>query len=56
MFSLGYRLDSGVGVPAPDYPAAAEWYKRAADAGVREAANNLSQMYTVGRATSSSAL
>jgi len=49
MFSLGCCLDKGEGVAAPDYPAAAGWYKRAADAGRGEAANNLSHMYTVGR-------
>jgi len=27
MFNLARCLDTGVGVPAPDYPAAAEWYK-----------------------------
>ena len=49
MFSLGCRLDSGEGVAAPDYPAAADWYRRAADAGRREAANNLAHMHQVGR-------
>jgi TPR repeat protein len=33
MFELGLCLDQGVGVAAPDYPAAAGWYRRAADAG-----------------------
>ena len=36
MFFLGWMLDKGVGVVAPDYPAAADWYRRAADAGVEE--------------------
>ena len=49
MFDLGLLLDQGLGVAAPDYPAAADWYRRAADSGVGEAANNLCQMYTVGR-------
>jgi len=49
MFSLGCRLDMGMGVAAPDYPAAADWYTRAADAGSGSAAANLSTMYTVGR-------
>ena len=34
---------------APDYPAAAGWYKRAADAGDGNAATNLVTMYSVGR-------
>jgi len=49
MFRLGCRLDSGQGVAAPDYPAAADWFRRAADAGDGGAANNLCQMYTLGR-------
>jgi TPR repeat protein len=36
-------------VPAADYTAAADWYTRAADAGDRHAAENLSDMYAVGR-------
>jgi TPR repeat protein len=36
-------------VAAPDYPAAAVWYRRAADAGEGDAAHNLCTMYTVGR-------
>jgi len=49
MFDLGCHLDSGQGVAAPDYPAAAGWFRRAADAGHADAANNLSNMYTLGR-------
>jgi len=48
-FNLGCRLDRGVGGAAPDYPAAAGWCRRAADAGVGDAAVNLHTMYTVGR-------
>ena len=49
MHFLGCYLDSGQGVAAPDCPAAASWYRRAADAGHGDAANNLRTMYTVGR-------
>ena len=50
MFNLGLCLDKGEeGVAAPDYPAAAGWYRRAADAGHGGAATNLISMYTVGR-------
>jgi hypothetical protein len=49
MFHLGYMLDAGKGVAEPNYPAAAGWYRRAADAGFEDAANNLSVMYTIGR-------
>jgi len=49
MFALGVGLDKGKGISAPDYPAAADWYRRAADAGVGDAANNLSHMYAIGR-------
>ena len=49
MFNVGLWLDTGKGVPAPDYPAAAGWYKRAANAGYGPAADNLATMYTVGR-------
>ena len=64
MFNLGTLLDRGLGVSAPDCPAAADWYRRAADGGSGAAAVNLSNMYTVGRgwawhimpASSSSAL
>jgi len=49
MFNLGCSLDKGLGVAAPDYPAAAGWYRRAADAGHGPAAVNLYTMYTVGR-------
>jgi TPR repeat protein len=49
MFRLGFCLDSGEGVAAPDFPAAAAWYRLAADAGNRDAACNLCALYTVGR-------
>jgi len=49
MFTLGTLLDKGEGVAAPDYPAAAAWYRRAADAGHADAANNLRTMHAVGR-------
>jgi len=49
MCLLGSCLDEGKGVAAPDYPAAADWYRRAAGAGDGEAAVNLSNMYTLGR-------
>jgi TPR repeat protein len=39
----------GKGLAAPDYPAAADWYRRAGDAGNAEAATNLSSMYNIGR-------
>ena len=45
----GVLLDKGDGVAAPDYPAAAGWYTRAADAGIGSAAVNLTSMYSVGR-------
>jgi len=48
MFSLGNLLDQGQGVAAPDFQAAAGWYRRAADAGVTGAAHNLSIMYALG--------
>jgi len=49
MFNFAVSLDRGDGVAAPDYPAAAGWYRRAADAGDGHAAHNLSCMYMVGR-------
>jgi len=49
MHNLGVCLDMGVGVAAPDYPAAGGWYRRAADAGHAGAASNLCHMYTLGR-------
>jgi TPR repeat protein len=48
-FTLGCCLDKGQGVATPDYPAAADWYRRAANAGDGRAANNLCQMYATGR-------
>ena len=49
MFAVGVCLDKGEGVAAADYPAAAGWYRRAADAGHGDAAHNLCSLYTVGR-------
>jgi TPR repeat protein len=48
-FGLACCLEQGLGVAAPDYLAAAGWYRRAADAGNGEAAENIAQMYAVGR-------
>jgi len=48
-YNLGVCLDEGRGVAAPDYPAAEEWYRRAAAAGHGTAAKNLGHMYSVGR-------
>jgi TPR repeat protein len=48
MYDLGCILDKGEGVAAPDYPAAADWYRRAADLGNASAAANLATMYTFG--------
>jgi len=48
MHFLAYCLDAGEGVAAPDYPAAADWYRRAAVAGDGDAAFNLAGMYAVG--------
>jgi len=49
MFNLAQCLDEA----GEDHPAAAGWYKRAADAGDEWAANNLSNMYAVGRGRAS---
>jgi hypothetical protein len=49
MLDLGWSLEEGQGVATADYPAAADWYRRAAAAGVGEAAANLAAMYSVGR-------
>ena len=51
MYDLARCLETGEGVAAKDYPAAAGWYRRASDAGFGdgEAAANLSDMYIVGR-------
>ena len=49
MFTVGVFLDEGKGMAAPDYPGAAGWYKRAADADHGMAAANLANMYTLGR-------
>ena len=48
-YNLGCYLEEGKGVAAPDYPAAAGWYRRAADAGHGAAAQALCTMYQVGR-------
>jgi len=49
MLKLGRLLEDGNGVAAPDSAAAAGWYRRAANAGVGDAAKNLSHMYALGR-------
>jgi len=49
MFNLGACLDQEGSPSALDHPAAADWYRRAADAGHGGAATNLSAMYQVGR-------
>jgi hypothetical protein len=49
MFTLGVRLAEGRGMAAPGHPAAAGWFRRAADAGSGDAANNLCQIYSFGR-------
>jgi len=50
MFNLGVCIRDGEqGVVAPDYPTAADWFRRAADAGHGEAAMCLSSMYILGR-------
>ena len=48
-FNLGICLEKGEGVAAPDYPAAADWYRRAAEADHGGAANNLANLYALGR-------
>jgi hypothetical protein len=48
MFNTGVFLEEGRGVAAPDYQAAVEWFRRAADAGDGGAAGNLCRMYTHG--------
>ena len=47
-FNVGRCLDIGEGV-AIDYPAAADWYRRAAEGGHGGAAYNLYTMHAVGR-------
>ena len=49
MLMLASMLEGGEGVPAPDYSAAVGWYRRASDAGVGDAAQNIAAMYAVGR-------
>jgi hypothetical protein len=48
MTDLAIMLDKGMGGLAPDYPAAAAWFERAANAGSGGAANNLSAFYLAG--------
>jgi len=48
MHNFACGLPEGKGMAAPDYVAAAGWYKRAADGGDAKAANNLSHMYQLG--------
>jgi len=48
MFELGCHLNEGQGVAAPDYPAAAGWFKRAAGVGHGDAASNLNRYYNFG--------
>jgi hypothetical protein len=48
MFHLGLLFDQ-IGVVAPDNPAAAGWYRRAADVGHGDAASNLCSLYHFGR-------
>jgi TPR repeat protein len=45
MFNLAISLDTGQGVAAPDHTAALDWYKRAFDAGLGDAAYNLCAMH-----------
>jgi hypothetical protein len=49
MYNLGCCLDQGEGGAAAGCPAAADWYERAADAGIGPAACNLVGMYALGR-------
>jgi len=49
MYRLGWALEEGLGVAAPDNSAAAGWFTRAAEAGHGGAANALVRMYAVGR-------
>ena len=49
MYFLGASLERGEGVAAPDHRAAADWYRRAANAGSGDAADRLCHMYTAGR-------
>ena len=48
MYNLGSCLDQGQGMAAPDHPAAADWYRRAADAGDGRAAMKLARSAAVG--------
>jgi TPR repeat protein len=47
-YNLGLCLDRGLGMAAPDNPAAAGWDRLAADAGDGDAAANLNH-YSIGR-------
>jgi TPR repeat protein len=48
-FNIGVLLERGEAAEAPDYRAAAGWYRRAANAGDAASAFNLCTLYTVGR-------
>jgi len=53
MHNLAVCLDKGESAAAPDYSAAADWYRHAAAAGVGGAAWDLHDMYAVGRGRAS---
>jgi TPR repeat protein len=48
MYVFGNLLAGREGVAAPDYPAAADWFRRAANAGIGNAGMNLCAMYNAG--------
>jgi hypothetical protein len=52
MYNLGCNFDRGEGMAARDDPAAAGWYRHAAEAGHGAAAATLSNMYSTGRGRS----
>ncbi len=47
-FYVGQIFEKGLGVP-PDYPSAAQWYRRAAEQGYASAQINLGSLYETGR-------
>jgi len=49
MHNLALYFHEGWGMAAPDHPAAAEWYRRAANAGDGAAAMSLCRLYMAGR-------